>query len=225
MRFQRGVKRKRTRVVKRRRSRQNVGRGFSRKVKKVIESTAEKKAVQFQYIGSTSAGGVFLTFNTGISEGPSSLERTGDRIRARSLRIKGYVKGVSGDTDDVTFWRIIIGCWKDYSATSPVVTDILDDSAFILQSLWDRHALQQKKWIPMYDKIFRTSGVATFAPQDSFKLFDLKFSGKRLPMKEHVYNSSNQPQNAYFMYIVNTYTGLPAYPPYQLNSRLTYTDF
>lgn len=89
-------------------------------------------------------------------------------------------------------------------------------------SPYNRTTLQSRMWIPMYDRML-TIGSETLYANSVFKYIKLTFSGKRLPMKRTAYDSTNEPDHAYFMLMISTNGG--ASPLVVTDySRLTYTD-
>lgn len=178
-----------------------------------------------QYIGSVEgSNGIFYFLNDQITEGAGSGERVGNKVHFRSLKIKGWIQGVTGETSPNTQWRVIIGCWHDYTQSTPTYAQLLGDPSYILQSFYNRDVLQAKAWVPMYDKIVNLTAEGSFDPARNIWITELSFAGKRLPNKDVQYNVNNMPNNAYFIWLANTSTeGIP-YPRYQLNARLTYTD-
>jgi len=216
-----GRGRARTRRVSRR---AKPSRGFTRKVKRAVNTFAEKKAFNRQIVGTIAgSNGIFYFLNDQIMEGVGSADRIGNKIHARALRIKGFVEGPV-DSDGRCTWRVIIGCWKDFQNSTPGYADILDDPSYIAQSLYQRDVLQAQKWVPMYDKLITTTATLGFSPDKSISFFDLQFAGKRLPMKDQQFNFGNKPNWGYFIWLANTATGGAPYPLYQFNMRMSYTD-
>lgn len=213
---------RRTRRVSRR---AKPSRGFARKVKRAVNTFAEKKAINTPLLGSVEgSNGVFWFFNDQITEGGGSGQRVGNKIHVRSLKLKGWIQGVVGETSPNVQWRMIIGCWHDYPQSTPTYAQIFDDPPYILQSFYNRDILQAKAWVPMYDKIVNLTAEGSFSPEKNIHMFELGFAGKRLPHKDMQYNTSDKPNSAYFIWLGNTSTeGIP-YPRYQINARMTYTD-
>lgn len=191
-------------------------RKFNKRIKRAVNSFAEKKYVDYSTSGNATNGGTFLFFNTSIAQGTGSNARVGLKVFARSLRIRLLLKNDSGA---VRRWRIIMGVWNDYTSTSPSTTAILQNPTSESITLYKRETLQQKEWVPMYD---RTMVLWDYpAPQ---KILKINLSGKRLAHKTNIFSTTNIVQNAYFMLILTDYAGVGPYPEYYLNSRLTFTD-
>lgn len=203
-----------------------MGRKFNKRVKRAINKFAERKYYDYSAQTSVPAAGQFFYFNSGIGQGVSAVgARIGNEIYARSLKIRLNYNCYSS-FDPIFNTRIIIGCWKNYQSSTPSATQLLENvTSFYDISPFGRLNLQDKKWIPMYDRTFITANSSTAGNlnEKTEKYITLKFNGKRLPMKRHVYNSANYPQNVYFMWVGNQAINL-SYPVMNVWSRFTYTD-
>lgn len=216
-RFRRRNSFKRGRSLKRkRRSFRIRKRRFNKRIKRAVNAFAEKKYIDYSTSGNATNSGQFLYFNTSISQGTGSNTRVGLKCFARSLRIRLLLKS---DYGNVRRFRVIVGAWNDYTSTAPATTAILQNPTSESISLYKRETLQQKEWIPMYDRSFVLWDYTT--PQ---KLLKINLSGKRLAAKTMIFSTTNVVQQAYFMLIITDYAGLGPYPEYYLNSRLTFTD-
>lgn len=221
-RFKRSVRRGRSLKRKRRSFKRRGGRRFLKRVKFAINKFAERKYLDVVGGGNVGLTGQFSYFNLGVAPGTGEGQRVGTEIYMRSLKIRLITSCLNATDSGPLAARIIIGCWKDYQNTAPLMSTILEDTTYAQISPYYRIFLQDKKWIPMYDKSF-------FMDQDNNngylpeKLWNFRFSGKRLPMKRTTYNGSNYPDHAYFMLIWTSALNvtLPSYITY---TRMTYTD-
>lgn len=223
----RGLKRKRKSFGRKRSFKRGGGKRFAKRVKRAVNQFAEKKYLE-QAISADISGisGTFYYFNNAVQQGTTINQRVGDKTQARSLRIFGRLISHPSQTEIDTHWRIIVGCWKDYTVTVPVIASLLSVTGNPDCSLLARLPLQQRKWIPMMDKrIMTTKAVLGNDVMHSTRYFDWKFSGKRLPMKRQTYTSANDPQNVYFLFLVNDSLDAPTQRPFvEFNSRFTWTD-
>lgn len=202
------------------------GRKFNKRVKFAINKFAERKYLDYAYNGTAPAASVIVYSNLGIAQGSSAAgQRIGNEIYNRSLKIRLHCTSTNSGDSGPIHWRIVIGCWKDYTVSAPSMGTVLQDTSYWDISPLYRTYLLQKKWIPMWDKTFMTSvsGGKIEGNMNTDRYFNLKFIGKRLPMKRAMYNSSNNPQNAYFVLVMTDAVTI-SYPSWSIYSRLTYTD-
>lgn len=209
------------RNLKRKRRNGNV---FKRRVKRVVNQLAEKKYQDAQYSNNISNAGYFWYFGQTIPQGDSGTTREGNQISMRSIKFT-LLAGASQDgTYNETYYRVIVGVWKDYQSTSPSVAKILEAPTDQSKSPYWRTGLQAKTWLPMYDTKFTLSRRAAGNNFPNTKLIDLNFSGKRLPMKRVSYNTTGVPSHTYFVLLVTNYVGV-APPVAEGYSRVTFTDY
>lgn len=209
--------------LKRKRSYGKRKRIFKRRVKRVIQQTAEKKyvdATSSVYAGGTGAG-VFTYIVPSITQGTGVSERVGNQVRGRSLHIRLLIIAGGASTSQ-TRLKVLIGTWRDYQINTPLSTTLLNNTSVQSISLYNREPLQNKEWTPMFDKDYLMASLNQSNTFPEQKIVDLKFSGKRLPHKLRTFNSSGVAANQYFIYLQ---TDQPLEPPliyYQW--RYTYTD-
>lgn len=220
----------RKRVVKRRYGRKRSfkrggkpGRAFSRKVKKVINSTAEKKYSQdLNSTANVSNVGLTYLFNGTLLNGTTNTTREGSEIYLRSLQIRSELYITSAATD-IAIVRIIIGVWHDYQSTSPTLTKILESPTSGYQvSPLNRETLQAKRWTPMYDRLVTLMPRADSGTR--LKMLRMNFAGKKLPHKKVSYSTaSGAPNNVIFMFVLSGEVIAP-FPVHICSWRYTFTD-
>lgn len=212
-----------------RRSKRSYGRkrrgGFKRAVKKVINSTAEKKAIQTIAVQqSVSNSGSFIIFNGSIPQGTASNQRVGNEVQIRSIKVwnEAYLLNTAVDIARI---RIICGIWHDYQTSTPTIAKILEGgSAGYTVAPFLRSGLQAKWWTPLYDRQI----ILTPKGQDEpggmrLKQWKFGFHGKRIKRGRIMYNSTGNPQEAYFMLVMSGEIGVP-FPVHGYSYRVTYTD-
>lgn len=225
-RFKRGIKRRRS--FKRRKSfRRTKSKRFQRGVRRVINQTAEKKALDGNASGTIN--GVVGTFNfipngTAIVQGTGSNQRVGNQIRARSLRIS-YILQAGNSLVSLPYRiTVLVGAFRDYQIVTPDINTFYQyPTSVVAYSPFLREPLQNKEWIPMFQKTYylaRNSSSNTY-PEEITRT--IKFSGKRLPKKLKTYNAAGFVNWVYFMMIF-TSDVVPTAPIHVTNWRLTYTD-
>lgn len=199
---------------------------FKKRVKRVIDATAEKKYLDKSTTTSfTNVGTFFSPLGTAdITQGTSNVaQRVGNELRVRSLRISFSFQALNA-FDVVTGVRLIVGMWNDYQVSSPSTVNILANASTMFDiSPYQREVLQSRRWTPMYDRHFLMSkNTDDYYP--SFKYVNLKFSGKKLPKKRVAFQAGGSvPDHSYFVLIMsNNASGTP--PGVVIYSRLTYTD-
>lgn len=224
-RFKRGKRKFRGR---KRKFRSASNRRFAKRVKRAVYQLAEHKYLD-------NSAGNFVITNAGIIEymdfplpqGSTEQNRVGLKIKVRSLKLRLNLSSSSNANhqlyDNV---RIIIGCWKDYISSSPSAANILL-APTLLNSPYLRTMLEEKKWIPMYDRVhtvaYPTATGATGFPAQKF--INLSFHGKKLPLKTKVFQTNSLPNNTYFALILSNFVGTPGGEPVvNFISRMTYTD-
>lgn len=199
---------------------------FKRRVKRIINQTAEKKYIDATATTFVTNVGYFFVVNSGLSQGDTATTRTGNEVYARSLKMR--LLFLNNSTEQLVYWRVIVGCWKDYSVTSPSTTNILEAPTNQTLSPYYRLALQQRKWTPMYDKTFElnnsTAATSGSDVRSIIKILKLSFSGKRLPMKRIAYNAGSIPDHCYFVLMINSFAGAGNQPSAQGYARMTFTD-
>lgn len=216
--LRRGLKRKRS--FKRRRN----GRVFKRRVRRVVETMAEHKYID--YSGGTPAtnAGTIVYFLDTLAQGDTSTSREGASVKLRSLKIN--LIATASNADKETFFRVIFGVWKDFYVTSPNPARILEVPTSQTLSPYLRENLQAKKWIPMYDKKFTLDKMQAGATRADDKVWSLSFSGKRLPMKKITYSASGVADHVYFLMVITSFVGLPGNEPQLAHyARATFVDF
>lgn len=194
---------------------------FNGRVNKAIEKFAEKKYVDLIAQGQqvTNANSPVLLVNV-PGQGVTDQNRVGTKIKIRSLNIRMFFNAGTA-AGQIDYFRLVIGCWKDYQLTSPSATGVLTNNTVdFWNTMLNRTTLKAKRWIPMVDTRFHLYGDATAGRRT--KTFNFKFSGKRLPMKNWEFNAS-LPNQMYFMIILSDKV-TPPYPAYNIFSRATYTD-
>lgn len=224
-RFRRGLKRKRS--FKRKRYRKYGERKFNKRVKRAVTKFAEKRYVDnSQSLEVFGSDGQFLYFNNGISQGDGPTLRQGSQIYARSLRLYGHFVGNNSSTGTEYQFRVIVGCWTQFPSGAPTATQLLTGSSgFWHWAQYNRQTLQQKRWIPMFDKRFTVTRPNGNDPMSSCKFFDWKFSGKRLPMKRVTFDGTNAADHVYFLWFFQDQTNIAgARPGLEMTARFTYTD-
>lgn len=221
--FRRGIKRKRT--FKRRKSfrRRGSSKKFQRGVRRVIQQTAEKKAIN--QAGNPTINGVtgtFLFFPSGLVQGTGATERIGNQYRVRSLKINTILQVNSASTT-VNRIKVLVGCWRDYQTSTPDVTSFYQyPSSVVAYSPYLREPLQNKEWIPMYDRNIMLAASGRDNKYTSEIVLSLSFSGKKLPKKLKTVNGAGFAKWQYFIMFFGTDVVNPALAVW--NSRLTFTD-
>lgn len=199
---------------------------FKKRVKRVIDATAEKKyldkstTTQF-----TNVGTFFSPLGTGdITQGTSNVaQRVGNELRVRSLRIR-FSFQTQNTLNIINGIRVIVGMWNDYQVSSPSVVNILANASTMFDiSPYVREVLQSRRWTPMYDKSFLMNN-ANDMYWPCFKYMNLKFSGKKLPKKRVAFQTgASVPDHSYFVLLISNNASGTA-PGVVIYSRLTYTD-
>lgn len=216
-RFRKRKQRGRSLKRKRRSFRGKSGRSFRKRVKSVVQSFAEKKWLDNQSSTPVSNAGAVILFNDVIAQGTGSNQRVGLEVQAKSLKLN-LVFGREAATPGTRRFRLIVGCWHDYTSTTPTISQILFNPT-LDYSMYDRVRLAQKEWTPMYNRQFTIQGDGIVN-----KTINLSFFGKKLPNKRVVFNSSNVVQNAWFLAVFSDYVGAGPFPQMFYTSRLTFTD-
>lgn len=125
--------------------------------------------------------------------------------------------------------RVMVVCWKDEQFAPPSsVGDFLTytSSAQLMTSPHNRVALQNREWLPMYDRTFQLKHPESTVPggPSTQKHMNLKFFGKRLPMKRMTFNAGNTPDHRYYLLVMSNLTGVTEGSVTTFISRITYTD-
>lgn len=181
---------------------------------------------EHKYIGSYNEGGNvtnlgYLYLLTAPSQGTAATNRIGDEIRIRSIKLNAFM--VNGSDDNISYVRVIFGCWNDYQGTSPSQTKILHNVTGAVNSFYVRDYLEARAWTPMYDRKFLLGKPGAGEGVPSGRLFTMNFFGKRLPKKRMVFKTGTQ-DHAYFM-LVTTGNIAHAFPPSIIwDWRMTFTD-
>jgi hypothetical protein len=201
-----------------------MGRRFTKRVRRAVNKFAEKKYKDTVNSGNLTNAGSIVYFNNLISTGSTSVNKVGDQIYNRSLKLRLILgAGTAITASEVLRVRVIVGCWHNYQLTGPSISSIMESPTSESLSFYQRKPLQARKWTPMYDRVFMLqSASANRNPIEIFKT--LNFSGKRLPKKRAAYDSSNTVQDVYFIMMWSSWVGTPPAPYYYVDSRLTFTD-
>lgn len=175
---------------------------FKRNVKRVIQSTAEKKFVD-TYSSVTISGSVsgsFVYLAPTISQGTGVNNRVGLQIMGRSLRLN-LLFLANGSSTLITRIKIIVGAWRDYQISSPTSATLLSYDSLQQVSFHERGPLQNKIWTPMYERDIMLADIGQDNSLQGQKLLKLKFGGKTLPHKRRTFNGSGASDNQYFLYL------------------------
>lgn len=201
------------------------GRVFKRKVKRVVDSLAEKKYVdKTDGIPCTNAGAFIYLMDT-VAQGDTKSTREGASIRLKSIKINLLATAATDVTHDDSYFRIIIGCWRDFYVTSPAIARILESPTSQTLSPYNRENLQAKKWIPMYDKKFTLDRLASGGARPNDRTWTVSFSGKRLPLKKITYDLNGNADHVYFIWVQSSWVGLEGEPQIAYYARCTFVDY
>lgn len=194
---------------------------FKRRVKRVVLQLAEHKYIEGNsYVGNCTNLGYLQIFPV-PSQGTSSNTRLGDEIRVRSLKLNAFM--VNGTDDNLSYIRVIFGCWNDYYGTSPTQTKILNNVPDAINSYYVRDYLEARSWTPMYDRRFLMGKAGSGENIPSGRLLTMNFYGKKLPKKRMVFKAGTQ-DHAYFM-LITTGNAFGIDPPSIIYDwRMTFTD-
>lgn len=221
--FRRGTKRKRT--FKRRKSyRRGTNRRFQRRVKRVINQTAEKKALDGASNGNINGvTGTFIFPGAALTQGTGGNQRIGNQVRIRSLKVNFILQGpnLGGTTQRIT---VLVGAFRDYQLATPDVNTFFQyPTNVVAYSPYLREPLQNKEWVPMYLKthfLVPWNAVGGYYPNE--KLVKLSFSGKKLPKKLKTFNAGGYSNWQYFIMFFTADVVNQAI--HVTNWRITYTD-
>lgn len=219
----RSFKRRNSLKRKRRSFRNKRGRTFKKRVKRVIQQTAEKKFIDV-YSSRTVSGSISGTFDylaPTIAQGTTVSTRVGIQVTGRSLKLN-LLFIANGSSTLITRVKIIVGTWRDYQVSSPTSAILLSNDSLQQISFNVREDLQNKEWTPMYqrDIMLANNGEDNFYPAQ--KLIKLSFTGKKLPHKKRTFNSGGLADNQYFLYLQTDQAVNP--PVCYYGYRYTYTD-
>lgn len=212
----RGLKRKRGRFNRK------PNRRFTKRVKIAVNSFAEKKASDGNFLFNATNTGTFTVLNSGLPQGTGNFQRVGSQVTQRNLRINLICNNGAGAP--IVYWRVVVGVWHDYTSTAPSTTAMFQNPTSQTLTMYNRIPLQQKEWTPMYDRTFQTYNNTTGYQGLPVKVLKLNFRGKRLPNKKATYTSSSIVQDAYFILVFNSFVGVSSYPYAEGDYRITYTD-
>lgn len=216
-------KRQRTRRRRKTNRRSRPTKAFTRKVRKVIEKSAEHKFIDL-YVppqNFNNGSGVINLLPSITTTGSGQGQRIGQQIKIRSLRIHVQTQVVTGYAPSLQ--RMIIGIWKDWAHTTPLASKLVQDVADPWKTFYLRENLQQKLWKPLYDK--RYDQVFTYPETSRYKLHTFNLYGKRLPVKTINYTlSTGAEDNMYFLYLWDTSVGAAPFNQVSVRVRMTYTD-
>lgn len=214
-------KRQRTRRKRKSTRRSRPSKSFSRKVKKVIFSTAEHKYVDlYQSVTPlNNATAVFPLVNT-ISQGSGQGQRIGQKIKIRSITLTVQTQLVAGYSPSLQ--RLILGVWRDYWTTTPSASKLVDDPTDPWKTMYKRDNLVAKLWRPIYDR--KWDQTYTDPTTSRYKYQTFKLFGKRLPTKTIDFNGGGIESAYYFMYLWDTSVGAAPFNALSYRTRVTYTD-
>lgn len=199
-------------------------RDFTKQVGKALDELAENKSTDSSVTASPFGTSGTLSYITLPTQGSTENQRIGQKIKARSLRLRGYIQ--ADTTINLSQVRMIIGCWKDFQGTSPTASLLMDTPGAVVPSFYNRDTLVQRKWVPMYDKVWNLDGAtaSNVIPTDSIVNFEISFSGKKLPLKELTFNNAGVVQNQYFIFCYSNWTAGGTAPRLTYDARITFTD-
>jgi len=199
-----------------RRTKRKRGRTFSKKVKAVINRNIEHKFID-QVISKTV---VDTTAQLGQFVNPTQLDqqsyRIGDQITY--TRINWNWQFEVSSLTNFNQMRVIIFTWNQLGA--PADTDVLQNNSTstVMTSpiRWDTVKAGYMK--VMYDRVITVNEITPV------KRLNLKFFGRRLPIKKIAFGTGSgyTPKQIWF-FVVSDDAATP-FPTYQYYLRVTYTD-
>lgn len=199
---------------------------FEKRVRRVIDKTAEKKYKDYNAI-LNGVGGNVAAFTGDPAQGTNEVQRVGDKIRIRAVKARAniYIPDGTGQC------RLIIVAWRDGS-TTPTEAAILEDFGVTVErsinSPYNRQNLHNKAFTPMYDRTW-WGGVSSSAGPSTSGIgyrthIKLNFYGKRLPHKnrEYLAGTTNCQWKYYAIWIFESFA--VSHESIGWTSRLTFTD-
>ncbi len=124
----------------RRRRRRRRKRGFTNRVKAIVDGQAESKFLDTTISGTIPIAGTSLvSCLTLIATGDSNITREGDRVKIISCQIRGQVTGDASGASATTGRMMLVHAKRDVDGALPAVTDILmSDSVNSLKQIDNR---------------------------------------------------------------------------------------
>lgn len=188
---------------------------FAKKVVQVIEKTAEHKFKDAYNVPTTVAvTPATVAILSWPTQGTQSIERIGQKIDIRSIKLKGQVN----TTDDSIIVRAIVFAWNTEVAF-PGATALLADTTHPLFSPFHYYNRSQKLFIVMKDHTFKLSNVV--GPEHT--TFEWAFFGKNLPHhKQDLADTTTQPAWNYYMMTMSN--DVLTNTKIEYSMRMTFTD-
>jgi len=220
-------RRQQGRVFKRKRFGGGRNAAFDKRVKRVIQKTAEHKFTDYKNSLTAISTAIGQVYNDPL-EGTTDNLRVGDKIELRSVKVRYQLTF----PDATNFVRLIVLLWED--PTTPLVSEILQDTASAtdtLNSPYHHYNLQSKRFIPLYDKTFvggtgTNVGTGTYMTSGAgpIRYGTLAFYGKRLPKKKIVYSDGTANKKWEMFFLLVSDSGVAPSPMLTWTSRITFTD-
>ncbi len=123
-----------------RRRRHRRRRGFTNRVKAIVDGQAESKFLDTSVSGTIPVAGTSLMqCLTLIATGDSNITREGDKVKLLSVQVRGQVTGDASGASATTARMMLIHAKRDVDGALPAVTDILmSDSVHALKQIDNR---------------------------------------------------------------------------------------
>lgn len=186
-------------------------------VKKQLNSRSEKKFCDSTVTntGVTTTG--TTTYLSGIAQGNTAIQRIGDTVLYKSIRIKGTI--IVGDTTNIL--RLILFRWKAKTdITLPTIANILQVGSGSAQGVFSPLINDLRdQFIVLHDKLYpvNTNGTAS-GTQHLFSIV------KKLNVKaEYITTNSTFQSNGLFLLAVTDSAVLPN-PGITWYSRISFID-
>ncbi len=196
--------------------------GFSRKVKDIINKTAETKFIDGNInLNSPVTGTGVVIHITNVGLGDTEILRDGDKINIRSIQLRGSVTTDSAPSNDTGFRISLVRALDDIKGVLPTIAEIFSENTI--------HALKQRESRNRFKIYMDMRGLVKYQalntiPSKALVDYYKMFKKDMFCWYDGAVPDITDAQSGHWFIVLQTDMGSTLQPTFFLNLRVTFKD-